>query len=313
MILINKISRLIPIAVTCLLVLSVGTLSANGEHHGNDHDHGHFHGHGKHHGKHHGKKKGNKSETVKVNAVLATGANIYLGETLWQFPDPWKHVTVVSSGALNPGGDKALALTADMEGHTVIVSRVDEVLSEFDTEFPENMPLRMVPTYLNADFERDELKNILDVAQDELGQSLPNYTITLAEWEKAKGEAKFKCDDDGASVSMTFSGMISNGLYTIWQTSGTPEGGLTAVPLGGSPNVFVPDADGDATFERELNACPFDTEEGTKPVLLYEIAYHSDALVYGGVPDSASGGLPFGLQTHTQLNIPINIIGDAEK
>ena len=40
MMLIKKLSRMVPVAATCLLVLSVGTLSANEEH---DHDQGKAH------------------------------------------------------------------------------------------------------------------------------------------------------------------------------------------------------------------------------------------------------------------------------
>jgi hypothetical protein len=173
-------------------------------------------------------------------------------------------------------------------------------------QFGENKPLRMVPTYVDTDFSRGTLSDIMEVPQDGLGQSHPNFNITLGDWRKAKGWVKVKCFRDGtANVKMWYWNMIPNGLYTAWQTMGTDSGGLTAVPLGGAPNVMVPDSKGRVFWERDLNACPFDTQPGTKPVLLYEIAYHSDALIYGGIPDSAPEGLPFGLQTNTHLNVLI--------
>lgn len=256
--------------------------------------------------------KGHVEHKRLIWAENANGANTYLGETLWRFPEPVGEFTVISSGALNPDGELALPLTKDMPGNTVIVSKVDEKVESGIGQFHENIPLRMVPTYVDADFNRGELKSILDVNQDQLGQSLPNDTITIDSWGKAKGAMRVKCLRDGtATVKMRFWNLIPNALFTVWQTHGTPDGGLGATPLGGAPNVLVPDTKGKATFERTLNSCPFTTQEGTNPVLLYEIAFHSDALVYGGLPDSAKLGLEFGRQTHTILNFPIKIDGPA--
>ncbi len=246
--------------------------------------------------------------TITIHADNANGANTYLGKTLYRFPEPVGEFSVISSGAYNPHGVIAFDLDESMPDDTLIASKVDDKLGSGPWQFDENLPLRMVPTYVDADFTRGELDSITEVAQDQLGQSLPNKPITIGDWAKAKGTARIKCGEEkGNKIVMRFKGLIPNGIFTVWQTMGTEDGGLTAVPLGGVPNVFVASDKGRAKFVRELNACPLEQEPGTKPVLLYEVAYHSDGLVYGGLPDNANMGLPFGLQTHTILNFPILI------
>ena len=252
-------------------------------------------------------------DKVEIVGVVANGANIWLGQKYWNFPAPWNDISVVSSGAFNPNGGLALPLDPSMPDNTIIVNRVDPILSNFPTEFDENIPLRQIPTVISGGMVRGELQGILDVARDQQSKSLPNNTITLGEWAKAEGEAEIECHNDGTSeIKIKFKHMISNGLYTIWRTMGTSDGGLTAVPLGGTPNVFVPDSEGEAKFERTLKGCPMDIVAGEKPFLLIEVAYHSDGMIYGALPDDAVSGLPFGLQTNTHLNFPINIVSEID-
>ena len=247
-----------------------------------------------------------------IQGVPATGANIFLDQVLWEFPNPWNQVTVISSGAFNAdGSDNALDLVSGMPANTLIVNKVDPVLAAFPNLFPQNIPLRDIPMFINAAFDRGDPPSVFDAPRDELTRSWPNVAITLGEWQKASGTMIMQCSGNDASVSITFRNLIPNGLYTVWATSGTDAGGLTAVPFGGAPNVFVPDANGNGTWERELNGCPTDTDGVANPLLLLEVAYHSDNNIYGGVPDSAVTGLPFGLSTNTHLNFPINIVGPA--
>jgi hypothetical protein len=136
----------------------------------------------------------------------------------------------------------------------------------------------------------------------------------LGEWLKAKGNARLTCYDDGtAEVEMNFEGLIENGLYSIWATYGDPDtGGFAPVPLGGTPNIIVPGSEGEAKYKRYLNDCPLTLVEGEKPLLLVEVAYHSYGMVYGAVADLPGLGYPFGLTTHTQINFPVNIVGNAD-
>jgi len=251
-----------------------------------------------------------KRNVERIQGHVATGANIFLDKILYTFPEPWNQVTVISSGAFNDdGSDNALDLVQGMAGDTLIVNKVDTVLSGFPNVFPQNTPLREIPMYINADFDLGNPSGVFETPRDQLSRSWPGNPITLGEWSKAEGVMKLKCKKNGnASVKIRFKHMIPNGLYTVWATSGTDEGGLTAVPFGGAPNVFVADDQGGGTWERQLNGCPTDTEGVDNPLLLLEVAYHSDNNIYGGIPDSAAGGRPFGLSTNTHLNFPINIL-----
>ena len=118
---------------------------------------------------------------------------------------------------------------------------------------------------------------------------------------KARAKAKFICNEDGpAMVEIRFRGLIENGVYSVWATYGDPETErLAPMPLGGTPNIIVPGPRGKATFKRFLNDCPLTPAPGDRPLLLIEVAYHSDGMVYGGAADLPNAGFPFGLTTHT--------------
>jgi hypothetical protein len=118
---------------------------------------------------------------------------------------------------------------------------------------------------------------------------------------EATGEAIFTCyDDSNARVEMQSNGLLANGLYSIWATYGEPStGDFAPVSLGGTPNIIAPGAEGEARFERYLNDCPLNPVEGERPLLLIEVAYHSDGMVYGAVADLPSAGVPFGVTKHT--------------
>ncbi len=107
---------------------------------------------------------------------------------------------------------------------------------------------------------------------------------------------------------MTLKGLVKNGLYSVWATYGDPDsGGFAPAPLGGTPNIIVPGSEGKAKFVRVLNGCPLTPQAGERPLLLIEVAYHSDGMIYGGVADLPDAGYPFGLTTHTHINFPVII------
>ena len=251
-----------------------------------------------------------------VQGVLGTGANILGDQPYWNFGDPWGALTFSAVGGFNPDGNDPLPLTQDTPMDTVLVSLVDDqILDEigYVTAVPQNTPLRQNYTAIDGSGDRGQIPAVTDTKGYEQSKSLPNDAITVREWVKAKGEAKFTCYDDGiASVEMQFNGLLANGLYSIWATYGDPNtGGFAPVPLGGTPNIIVPGTEGEARYERYLNDCPLTPVEGEKPLLLIEVAYHSDGLVYGAVADLPGLGYPFGLTTHTQINFPVNIVGNA--
>lgn len=230
-----------------------------------------------------GAERKDKKE-FSIQGVVATGANTFLGEPFWDFGNPWGILTFSSMGGYNPDGDKPFTLTPDTPRKMVLASLVDEKLSGFNTSVPQNIPLQKNYTMINGAGERGTLPSVTAVKGSKQSKSLPNAPITLGDWMNAKADATFTCKKGGtAKVEIRFKGLIENGLYTIWATYGDPEtGGLAPVPLGGMPNVIVPGSQGKAKFERFLNDCPLTPKAGEKPLLLIEVAYHSDGMVYGG-------------------------------
>ena len=100
--------------------------------------------------------------------------------------------------------------------------------------------------------------------------------------------------------------------YTAWEVfaiNTLPIPPLPAIggPLGGVPNVIVPDEKGHATYVRDLHYCPLDTD--TNPLMYIAILMHSDQMVYGayfdqgGLNDGAA--LPIGTVSADHLCIPV--------
>jgi hypothetical protein len=256
-----------------------------------------------------GKSRKHK-KVLSIQGVVATGANTFLGEPFWDFGSPWGMLTFSSMGGYNAEGDEPFTLTPDTPHNMILASQVDpKLLALFVTKVPQNIPLRQNYSMINGSGDRGQLPPVTAVAGSEQSKSLPNDPITLGKWMNAKAKAKFICKKDGtAKVKMRFTGLVENGLYSVWATYGDPAtGGLAPVPLGGTPNIIVPGSKGKAKFERVLNDCPLTPKAGEKPLLLIEVAYHSDGMVYGGVADLPDTGFPFGLTTHTHINFPVII------
>ena len=86
------------------------------------------------------------------------------------------------------------------------------------------------------------------------------HQVTLGEFNDVTGEVKARCDNDGTHLKLHLEGLISDGVYTIWNVTfkapgwdGTLEGFMTNLiglgPVGpndGSENSFTADDDGEA-------------------------------------------------------------------
>ena len=126
-------------------------------------------------------------------------------------------------------------------------------------------------------------------------------SFTMGEWLGARGEGRFTRDAEGGELTLDFSGLVPDGLYTMWcaelPKAGVEVEGITPsnLPCGapdGSDNVFTADAGGVGAVTIALDALPSTTAEIQGVVAL---AYHSDGRNHG----AAHGD--FGSQTHVQL------------
>ena len=121
--------------------------------------------------------------------------------------------------------------------------------------------------------------------------SLPNAPLTLGEFRDIGGKMVLKCAGNGsASLRISLKGYTPNEVLTVWgiwlaTPPGAPGPTIVPLPLGGTPNVIVPDRRGQANFERQLSFCPMDTAPDGSQLLVIDIAAHWDGSAYGAVPD----------------------------
>lgn len=114
--------------------------------------------------------------------------------------------------------------------------------------------------------------------------------LTLGEWLDAKGEAQYSCTDGAGHLSVDFTGLVPDGVYTMWHffmasPPTTPFIGTYDLPVGkrdGTESVFTADEDGDATFNAAFKPCLQLTGEHLFAGLA--VAWHSDGKTYGALP-----------------------------
>jgi hypothetical protein len=124
--------------------------------------------------------------------------------------------------------------------------------------------------------------------------------VTLGEWLAATGTGSYQCNDGQGEITLEFTGLVPNGVYTLWyvfspQPPTTPFMTLD-LPLGardGSQSVISVNADGTASYEATLTPCL--QMSGEQAATLLALAYHSDGETHGVSPGD------FGLNSHIQL------------
>ncbi|MEO8428984.1 MAG: hypothetical protein ABI651_17960 [Verrucomicrobiota bacterium] len=142
------------------------------------------------------------------------------------------------------------------------------------------------------------------------------HQIMLGEWVKAQMTATVRCIPDGTHVEVRMTGLIPNGVYTIWvlvfngpfdPTFSTLVGGGSLGANDGSQNSFKASANGQGQLvvnmpPTTLLAIPYDV----KGCLLDEVevhlvgVYHSDGMTYGPVPGYAHSA-------EVQFGVPIKL------
>ena len=124
---------------------------------------------------------------------------------------------------------------------------------------------------------------------------------TLGEWLRHQGTGSYTCQNGEGILETSFSGMVPNGVYTMWHAfialpPTTPFSGTLDLPLGardGSESVFRADAHGNATFERRFTPCLEMSDVWTTSMLA--VNYHSDGQTYMADPGE------FGIKAHIPL------------
>jgi hypothetical protein len=250
-----------------------------------------------------------------ITGVLTTGTNRVFGEPLWNLGPPLDTFGFTTVAAYNPNGHDPIALTSDMPPSTVLATYVDPAILIMmgmtqDKLDPStiNVPLRNVRVVSDlAGSHRIAVKGVSQtISATEPAQAEPSNPITLKNWCQASGQATIECAEILSKISLDFGGLIPNRLYTVCGMFNNG-GQLASGPLGGAPNAFLTDAEGNAKFQRVLNFCPLHPVQG-RPFLLYiDILYHSDQMVYGLVPDLTLTGLMGGVISHSQFEFPFAV------
>jgi hypothetical protein len=127
------------------------------------------------------------------------------------------------------------------------------------------------------------------------------FNMTLGDWAGHSGSGTYRCRDGEGTLNAEFSGLVPNGMYTMWHTftavrATRPFSGYLDLPLGardGSTSIFVANGDGEATFSRTFAPCLQMSDAWLTAMLA--VNFHSDGRTHAGLPGD------FGQNVHTPL------------
>lgn len=262
------------------------------------------------------------AKTKRIRGVTVTGVNSVLGKPFFSWGESMGAFNFPTVFAYNEFGTEPFTIDASTPSSAVLATGVSSeylMLSGVtrDEVKPEwvNVPLRNVP--VNTDFafvQKETLRGVLEAQPMEVAQAEPANHITLGQWMEGSGVAKISCFDDGAEFTLRAKSLIPNRMYSVWATMGLEHSGGSSVPrvfpipLGGTPNVFLTDENGDAYYERVINICPFESESVGSSMLFIDVYYHANHQNYGAVV--APGFIPgnwVGVITFSHLQFPVNV------
>jgi hypothetical protein len=211
----------------------------------------------------------------------------------------------LSSNALADDGAIALQfvnhLQAGLPEQDVFVEKVEgsgEVFRLLDAEKDGYMN---APLYATATTTaHDPFAGLTNPAANGPFQKGYALNMTLGEWLAATGTGSYQCVDGQGEIALEFSGLVPNGVYTLWYVfspspPATPFMSLD-LPLGardGSQTIVSVNTDGTATYKATVTPCL--QMSGEQAATLIALAYHSDGKSHGSLPGD------FGLNSHIQL------------
>ena len=255
-----------------------------------------------------------------INGVAITGLNDVKGKPFYDWGQPFGAFGFPTIGVYNEFGNDSIPIDENTVGSAILASYIDPRFlivtgaTKEDVK-PEwvNVPLRNIP--VNTDFafvKKESLKGVMSTEPLELAQTEPSNHITLEQWMDASGVATILCRNTAALVKIRMKNLIPNRMYSVFGTLGLPRDGSATsffpIPLGGSPNIFVTDVNGDAFYKREMNFCPFEKESTNRTLLTINVQYHADHQNYGAVPEPGFiNGLWQGVITFNHVQFPVNV------
>lgn len=264
-------------------------------------------------------------QVKRINGVAVTGVNSVAGKPFFSWGEPFgASFNFPTMGALNSNGPSPLPLTENSPKSTVLVTWIDRVFLALFNKPPDyvinpawlNVPLRDVP--VNVDFafmQTMPLRGVREAEPLELAQAEPAGDITLGQWLRASGAATIECSGDTATIKLRMNNLVPNRIYSVWATMGapTPPGSPAPnafpIPLGGAPNTFMTDENGDGMFKRWIRFCPLNPQSsGGSPLLFIDVHFNSKHQTYGAIvaPGFIDGNWP-GIITFSHVVFPVNV------
>ncbi len=250
-----------------------------------------------------------------IQGLTATGFNDVLGKPAFDLGEPIGAFGFSSIAIYNEFGSEPLPLDENTPNSALLATSIDEnflflagkTLEDVDPAWL-NVLLRDIS--VNTDFKfvtREPLRGVLDAEPLELAQAEPAGHITLGQWMKGSGTAKISCNgNESAIIKIRVRSLIPNRMYGIWATIGGDH--LSSFPIGGTPNNFITDQNGDGQITRTVKFCPLDPNSANRPLLMINVVFNSNHQNYGAVTEpSEVNGYWFGLVTHNHIQFPVNV------
>ena len=143
--------------------------------------------------------------------------------------------------------------------------------------------------------------NPFDTSSDGPHAKGADLGLTLGEWLSAEGTATVTCEGEQGSLRAEFTGLVPDGVYTMWHyfmawPPTDPFVGTYDLPVGardGSQAGLVADANGQAVYDVSMSPCL--QVSGDTLAAGIAIAWHSDGKTHGVAPGD------FAKNAHVQL------------
>ena len=262
-----------------------------------------------------------KKISKRIRGYAVTGHNDILGEPFYDWGPPFGSFGFFTVGIYNEFGPEPLSLSRNVSRSALVSTALDPNLlastgvtpAEVDPAWI-NVPLRDVPIQYSFG-KTKQFPGISSANSSEKAQSEPTNPITIAQWMKASGTAKIACTKSGSTIKLRMENLIPNRMYGVWATLGMSASGdpevFPSIPIGGTPNLFITDEDGDAVFKRSMQFCPLAPDSTDRPLLVINVQYHSNHQNYGGINgpplEKIEGGYWIGTVIHNHLQFPVNV------